>query len=73
VVDVIRDGESGILVAERTPDALGRAIVRLLATPERGAALARTGAVLAREAFAPDNVARRYADIYREVIQRAAH
>ena len=72
LVDVIRDGESGVLVAERTPDALGRAIVGLLATPERGAALARTGAVLARQAFAPDNVARRYADIYREVIQRAA-
>ena len=71
VVDVIRHGESGILVTERTPDALARAIAQLLASPDRGAALARTGAAQAREHFSPDHAARRYADIYREAIARA--
>ncbi|HEX6599848.1 MAG TPA: glycosyltransferase [Gemmatimonadaceae bacterium] len=72
VVDVIRGGETGILVGERTPDALARAIARLLETPDRGAALGRQGAARARAAFAADKVAQRYADIYREAIARAA-
>lgn len=71
VVDVIRDGESGILVKERTPEALAIAVSDLLARADRGAALARRGASRARELFAADHVARRYADIYREAIQRA--
>jgi len=72
VVDVVRHGESGILVEERTPDALARAISAVLATPDRGAALAREGAARARERFSPDHVARRYAGIYREAIVDAA-
>jgi glycosyltransferase involved in cell wall biosynthesis len=72
VVDVIRDGHSGILVKELTPEALALAVAQLLASPDRGAALARTGAAQAREHFSPDHVARRYADIYREVIARAS-
>jgi glycosyltransferase involved in cell wall biosynthesis len=73
VVDVIRDGETGILVSDRTPEALARAISSLLERPDRGRELGRRGAVQARAAFAPDHAARRYADIYREVIQGAAH
>ena len=73
VVDVIRDGESGILVPERTPEALARAVVGVLGAPDHGASLGRRGALLMRETFAPDHVARRYADIYREAIARAAH
>jgi len=73
VVDVIRDGETGILVSDRTPEALARAISSLLERPDRGRELGRRGAVQARAAFAPDHAAHRYADIYREVIQGAAH
>jgi glycosyltransferase involved in cell wall biosynthesis len=73
VVDVIRDGESGILVLERTPQALARAVGGVLEAPDHGASLGRRGALLTRESFAPDHVARRYADIYREAIARAAH
>jgi glycosyltransferase involved in cell wall biosynthesis len=73
VVDVIRDGESGVLVRERTPQALARAVVGVLGAPDHGASLGRRGALLMRETFAPDHVARRYADIYREAIARAAH
>ena len=73
VVDVIRDGESGILVPERTPEALARAVVGVLGAPDHRASLGRRGALLMRETFAPDHVARRYADIYREAIARAAH
>jgi glycosyltransferase involved in cell wall biosynthesis len=72
VVDVIRDGETGILVRERTPDALARAVSVLLDSADRGDSLGRRGAMQARAAFAPDHVARRYAGIYREATALAA-
>lgn len=72
VVDVVRDGETGLLVQERTPDALGQAIRMLLASPDRGRSLAQRGAEHARETFAPEHAARRYAGIYREAVRRAA-
>ncbi len=71
VVDVVRDGETGILVGDRTPEALASAVSALLASPGRGAALASHGAREARETFAPAHVARRYADLYREAVERA--
>ena len=73
VTDVISDGISGVLVRERSPDALAQGIVQLLARPDGGAALARAGAADARANFSPDHVARRYADIYRNTIAHAAH
>jgi glycosyltransferase involved in cell wall biosynthesis len=72
LVDVIRDGASGVLVEERTPDALARAIEQLLASPDAGAALAREGAARARERFSPEHAARRYAGIYHEAMADAA-
>jgi glycosyltransferase involved in cell wall biosynthesis len=72
VVDVIRDGETGMLARERTPDALARSIADLLVSPDRGARLARNGAERAREKFSPEHVARRYADIYRDATADAA-
>ena len=72
LVDVIRDGESGVLVRERTSEGLAGAVSELLARPDRGTALARNGARQARELFSPGHVARRYADIYREAIALAA-
>jgi glycosyltransferase involved in cell wall biosynthesis len=72
IVDVVRDEETGTLVKDRTAEALARAIATLRAEPERGASLARRGALHARETFAPEHAARRYAAIYREVVQRAA-
>lgn len=71
VVDVVRDGETGILVAARTDDALAAAISQLLRRPDRGAALGRKAATLARDQFSPAHVARRYLAIYRQAIERA--
>jgi glycosyltransferase involved in cell wall biosynthesis len=73
VTDVIEDGVSGVLVPDRTPEALAHAITALLASPDRAGALARAGADRARGTFAPDQVARRYAHLYREVLGNAAH
>ena len=72
VVDVVSDGETGMLVQDRAPGALAEAIAALIASPGQGAALARRGAERARERFSPSHVARRYADIYREASRDAA-
>lgn len=72
MVDVVRGGESGVLVEQRTPGALASAIETLLDSPDRGKALGRAAAARARSCFSPDRVARRYVDIYREAIDRAA-
>jgi glycosyltransferase involved in cell wall biosynthesis len=72
VVDVVEDQTTGVLVHERSAEALADAIGGLLARPDRGAALARAGAAQARERFAPEHVARRYLTIYHEAIARSA-
>lgn len=72
VVDVVRDGETGVLVADRTPEALAAAIGQLLERPDRGAPLGRSAAVAARETFSPAHAARRYLAIYRQAIERSA-
>ncbi|MCQ4161876.1 glycosyltransferase [Roseomonas sp. GC11] len=41
--ELIRDGETGLLVPQDSPEALGQAIAGLLAAPERRAALAAAG------------------------------
>jgi glycosyltransferase involved in cell wall biosynthesis len=72
IVDVVRDGETGTLVRDRTPAALAGAIANLRAEPARAASLARRGALHARETFAPAHAAHRYAAIYREAVQHAS-
>ncbi len=43
VPDVVRDGETGVLVSPNNPEALGAAIVALLRDPERAERLGRNG------------------------------
>ena len=66
--DVILDGETGVLARPLNAAGLAAAVRDLLRRPDRGASLGRAGRVRALEQFAPDVVARRYADIYREAI-----
>ena len=67
--DVVRDGETGVLVPVGDVAALERAIADLLAdhSADRRAAMGRAARQAALEAFAPEAVARRYADLYRAV------
>lgn len=72
VVDVVRDDETGVLVAERTAEALTAGIVRVLERPDRGASLGRAGAAIAADAFSPAHAARRYLAIYQQALDRPA-
>ena len=70
--DVIQHDRTGFLVKDRTSSALAAAIRGLLDRADGGAALGEAGRLHALATFAPESVARRYADIYRSVIGTSA-
>jgi glycosyltransferase involved in cell wall biosynthesis len=70
--DVIQHERTGIMVKERTADALASAVMALLERDDLGATLGAAGRLHALATFAPESVARRYADIYRSIIGRQA-
>lgn len=66
--DVVLHDRTGILVPEVDPGALAAAVVSLLEREDHGASLGAAGRLHAVATFAPQSVARRYADIYRSAI-----
>jgi glycosyltransferase involved in cell wall biosynthesis len=72
IPDVVQHERTGFLVSSRSPDALAGAISAVLAMPDRGKSLGVAGRMHALATFAPESVARKYADIYRAAIASAA-
>jgi glycosyltransferase involved in cell wall biosynthesis len=70
--DVIHHEKTGLLVKPGDKDALARTLDDLLARDGRGIALGKAGRLYALSTFAPESAARRYAEIYRQVIARNA-
>lgn len=66
--DVIQHEKTGLLVAPGDRAALAGALDDLLARDGRGADLGKAGRIYALSTFAPESAARRYADIYRQVL-----
>ena len=66
LTDLIRNGETGVLVPTGDVTALARAIDDLLSRADRGAALGVAGRRATLAAFGPQAVAARYAALYRE-------
>jgi glycosyltransferase involved in cell wall biosynthesis len=69
--DVVQHDRTGVLVEEVDAAALAAALTSLLERPDRGASLGAAGRLHALATFAPESVARRYADIYRSAIARS--
>jgi glycosyltransferase involved in cell wall biosynthesis len=65
--DVVLDGKTGVLLPDRTEEALARALEAVLQSPERARSMGSAGRTFALEHFSPHAVAARYADIYRSV------
>lgn len=68
LTDVVRDGETGVLVPAGDVNALSTALDALLLDAPRRASLGTAGRTAALATFAPDAVARRYATLYRSVL-----
>lgn len=68
IPEIIRDGETGLLVPPEDPEQLAEALLRLLRNPEEGKKLGERGrAVVARE-FNVETMAHKIAEVYREVL-----
>lgn len=68
LTDVVQDDRTGVLVRDVDAGALAAALTSLIARPDRGAALGAAGRLHALATFAPESVARRYADVYKSAI-----
>jgi glycosyltransferase involved in cell wall biosynthesis len=66
--DIIQHDRTGVLVNDVDAGALAAALVSLLERDDRGASLGAAARLHALATFAPESVARRYADIYRSAI-----
>jgi glycosyltransferase involved in cell wall biosynthesis len=66
--DVIQHEKTGLLVKTGDRAALASALDDLLARDGRGTQLGRAGRLYALSAFAPESAARRYAEIYKQVL-----
>jgi glycosyltransferase involved in cell wall biosynthesis len=66
--DVIQHDRTGLLVQPEDRTALANTLDDLLSRDGRGSDLGRAGRLYALSAFAPESAARRYAEIYRQVL-----
>jgi glycosyltransferase involved in cell wall biosynthesis len=64
IPEVVRDGETGVLVPPRDPEALAAAISSVLADPARAAAMSARGRATLRARFTDDGMVRHVEQLY---------
>lgn len=69
--EVVRDGETGLLVPEKDPEALARAILRLLENAELRKAMGQKARAHYLRHFSTESIARRLSELYRRVARSA--
>jgi D-inositol-3-phosphate glycosyltransferase len=69
--DVIQHDRTGVLVNDVDAGSLAAALISLFEREDRGASLGAAARMHALATFAPESVAKRYADIYRTAIARS--
>ncbi len=67
IPEVVVSGESGLLVGEASPEALARAVERLMGDPALRSSLGRTARARARERFSAESIVPKYVGLYRRV------
>ena len=68
--EIVRDGETGLLIPQKDPTALAGAICRLMDNPEEARALGRRGAAFAADMFSPEKNGDRLAALFTESFHR---
>jgi glycosyltransferase involved in cell wall biosynthesis len=68
IPDVVADGETGVLVPPRHPEALARAIGTMLDDPERVREMGRRGRQKVVPAFSVERMVEKLAELYRELL-----
>jgi glycosyltransferase involved in cell wall biosynthesis len=72
LTDVIQDSRTGLLVAPGDTAALAAALDTIVAEPQRARSLGEAGRLYALSKFAPQSAARRYSEIYANVLDARA-
>jgi D-inositol-3-phosphate glycosyltransferase len=67
--DVIQHDRTGVLVNDVDAGALAAALISLFEREDRGASLGAAARMHALATFAPESVAKRYADVYKSAIE----
>lgn len=70
VTDIVRNGETGLLVPERDPRALANAIEKMLSDRVLAQQLVQAGAQFVRAHYTAERVAEQFAEIYRQALNR---
>jgi glycosyltransferase involved in cell wall biosynthesis len=71
-LDLIRDGENGLLVRPGAPEEMAHAAIKLLKNPQWAKQLGLTAQKSVRDHHSADSMVRRLEEIYRELLQRRA-
>jgi glycosyltransferase involved in cell wall biosynthesis len=68
ILEVVVDGETGLLVEPARPDALAEALTRVLANPALGRAMGRAGRRRVEAQFSWSGVAERTEQVYADAV-----
>jgi glycosyltransferase involved in cell wall biosynthesis len=68
IPEIIKNGESGLLVAPADPKALSEGITRMLTDDELANRMARTGKSVVKQKFTIDTMVDRNIDVYRQIL-----
>jgi glycosyltransferase involved in cell wall biosynthesis len=71
IPELVRDGVDGVLVPPGNPDALARAMLQLLETPELTAGMGRSARQRASEFFSVEKMADNFQDLYLHLVSAA--
>ena len=67
IPEIIKNGESGLLVSPADPKALSEGIIRMLTDDELAKRVARTGKSVVKQKFTIDTMVDRNIDVYRQI------
>jgi len=68
IPEIIKNGESGLLVSPADPKALSEGIIRMLSDDELAKRVARTGKSLVKQKFSIDTMVDGNIDVYRQIL-----